>query len=164
MANMTADVQRPVRLPPGGLEMRKVKLAGYTNYAAGNTAFTVYKGAVVYSDVSDTDGYASPKQSGINAVATDVFLGVAAERKPVTSSNLADGSVEMTVFTNGVWAFPKGALAQTDLGATAMAADDGTIVSATQNNVAIGKIVEVDDTYVWVDISDYSFKVSAETT
>jgi hypothetical protein len=155
---MTANAQRPVRLPAGGLNMEKLKLAGYTNYAGGSTAFEVYKGACMMCDVSDTDGYFAPKQSGINAASGDIFGGIAAERQSVTSADTADGSVELTVFTNGIWGFPKGNCAITDIGAPAYASDDGTITPTSTNAIAIGTIVDVDATYVWVDISDYFMK------
>lgn len=164
MADLTANKQRPVRIPPGGLEMRKVKLAGYTNFGNGNTAHTVYKGAVVVCDVSDTDGYARAASAAVNAVATDIFLGIAAERQDVTSGDLADGAVECTVYVNGVWGFPLNGLAVTDLGATVFATDSDLPQMASANKIAIGKLVDVDATYAWVDIHDYTFKVSAETT
>lgn len=163
MANLTANKQLPVRLPPGGLEMRKVQLAGYTNFGAGNTAFTVYKGAIVMCDVSDTDGYARDMDSGVTVTTSDLFLGVAAERQDVTINDTADGSKVMTVYTNGVWGFPVGGLAITDLGATIFADDDNVVTSTATGNLAIGKLVDVDASYAWVDISDYTFKASAET-
>jgi len=164
MADLTANKQRPVRLPPGGLEMRKVKLAGYTNYGGGNTAHTVFKGAPVVCDVSDTDGYASSVTAALVVAAADLFLGVAAERQDVTATDLADGSKELTVFSNGVWGFPVGALAITDLGATIFATDSDLVQTGSEDKLAIGKLVDVDATYAWVDISDYTFKPSAETT
>lgn len=164
MANLAANKQMPVRLPPGGLEMRRVKLAGYTNFGGGNTAFTVYKGAFVLSDVSDTDGYARDDDSGLAVAATDVFLGIAAERQDVTAIDTADGAKEMTVFVNGVWGLPLNGLAITDLGATVFATDDNLPQTASAGKVAVGKLVDVDAAYAWVDISDYTFKVSAETT
>jgi hypothetical protein len=164
MADLTANKQRPVRLPPGGLEMRKVKLAGYTNFGGGNTVHTVYKGAPVICDVSDTDGYARATAAALVVVPTDVFLGVAAERQDVTATDTADGSKECTVYVNGVWGFPVGALAITDLGATVFATDSDLVQAASLQKIAIGKLVDVDTVYAWVDISDYTFKPSAETT
>jgi len=159
---MTSDVQRPVRVPAGGLTTRKLKLAGYTNAGSGNTAFTVYKGAIVGCDVSDTDGYFRNWDSGITTANSDIFGGIAAEQQSVTSADTADGSVEITVYVNGVWGFPKGNIAITDMGAVAYAADDGTISTAT-SGLAMGLIVDVDDTYAWVDIADFAGKVSSTT-
>lgn len=164
MADLTASKQRPVRLPPGGLEMRRVKLAGYTNYGAGNVAHTVFKGAPVVSDVSDTDGYASSITAALVVLAADLFFGIAAEKQAVTSADAADGSKELTVYTNGVWGFPLNGLAITDLGATIFATDSDLPQAASLQKVAIGKLVDVDATYAWIDISDYTFKPTAETT
>jgi hypothetical protein len=164
MANLTANRQMPVRIPTGGLETRKVHLAGYTNFGSGSTAFTVFKGAVVMSDVSDTDGYARDMDSGITVTTSDIFLGIAAERVDVTSSDTADGSKDITVYTNGTWGFPLNSLAITDLGAVAYADDDNLATTTATGNLAIGTIVDVDASYLWVDISGFAGRLSATTS
>ena len=155
MTVLSANKQRPVRLPPGGFQFEKLPLAGYTNFGSGSTAHTVYKGSVVVCDVSDTDGYfrACPLSSSVNLASGDVFGGIAVERQDVTSSDTADGSKEVTVIRNGVWGFAKGSLAQTDVGAPIYASDDDTVTTTGSNNLWIGTLVGVDDTYAWVDIS-----------
>jgi hypothetical protein len=156
MAVMTQDAQRPYKMnASGGLTQRVLPLAGYTNFGGGSTAHTVYKGAVVVCDVSDTDGYfrAMPLSSSVNIASGDVFGGIAVERQTVTASNTADGSKKVTVAVDGVWGFPKGSLAVTDIG-PAYASDDQTVTSTSTNNLRIGNIVAVDD-YAWVDITGY---------
>lgn len=155
MAVMTASVTRPVRSPVGGVETAALPLAGYTNFGSGNTAHTVYKGSIVVCDVSDTDGYfrACPLGSSVNSAAGDIFGGVAIEKQSVTSSHTSDGSLMVTVARDGVWGFPVGSLAITDVGAAAYASDDQTISTTSSNNYWCGYIVDVDSTYVWVDIS-----------
>ena len=113
MAVLTANKQRPVKIPPGGLETRVLKLAGYTNFADANTAHTVYKGSVVICDQSDTDGYfrAAPATGTTAANAADIIGGVALEKVKVTSSDTSDGSKEVTVAVNGVWGFPVNSIA-----------------------------------------------------
>lgn len=158
MTNLTGDVARPYRVPAGGLTTASVPLAGYTNYAGGSTVFTVYKGAPVMCDVSDTDGYGAPKLSGINAASGDIFMGIALEKVSVTSSDTADGSKVVSVATNGVFGFPKGSIAITDIGAPCYMSDDATAQTSSTNSIAIGTIVGVDGTYAYVDISDYWMK------
>lgn len=155
MAVLTASVQRPVKLPAGGLSTAEVPLAGYTNFGAGSVAHTVYKGSIVVCDVSDTDGYgrAAPLTSSVNAASGDLFLGVAAEQIAVTSSDTADGSKKVLVYKNGVFGFPVGSVAQTDIGAAAYASDDQTITTTSTNNFFVGDIEGVDATYVWVNIA-----------
>ena len=75
------------------------------------------------------------------------------EYQEVTSENLADGLVKVTVAVDGVWGFPKGGLAITDIGAPAYASDDATITTTSTTAVWIGVIIDVDGTYVWVDIA-----------
>lgn len=164
MADLTANKQRPVRVPPGGLEIRRFPMAGYTNYGAGNTAHTIYKGAPVICDVSDTDGYVRSTAAALAVAATDIFLGIAIERQDVLSGDTADGSVEVSVAVNGVWGFPVNGLAVTDLGATVFMTDSDLPQAASAGKIAIGKLVAIDATYAWVDIHDYAGKVSAETT
>lgn len=164
MANMTADVQRRYRVPSGGLNFRQLPLAGYTNFESGSTEFTVYKGGLVFCDVSDTDGYFRPVDSAVAATTTDVFGGVAMEKVAVTSDHTSDGSKTVSVATNGEWAFALGSLAVTDVGAVAYASDDQTITTDANDTLAVGLIVGVDASYVWVDITDFAGKLSATTT
>lgn len=155
MAVLSANKNRPVRLPAGGLTTRTLKLAGYTNFGGGSTAHTVYKGSMVVCDVSDTDGYfrACPLSSSVNSAAGDIFGGVALEKQVVSSADAADGSKEITVAVDGIWGFAVGSLAITDIGAPAYASDDDTITTTSTNNFWCGYIVDVDSTYVWVDVS-----------
>lgn len=164
MANMTSDAFRKYRVPTGGLNTRELPLAGYTNFGGGSTAYTVYKGAVVGNDVSDTDGYFRDWDTGITTTSSDIFGGIALEKVDVTSSNTADGSKKVTVAVNGDWAFAKGSLAQTDVGAVAYASDDQTVTTTATAALAIGVIVEVDSTYAWIDISGFAGRVSATTS
>lgn len=157
MAVLTEAKQRPVRLAHGELTTRVWGMAGYTNYAGGSANNYIYKGGIVACDVSDTDGYVhSPVATGTTAAATgDFFAGIAAETQKVDSSITGDGDKKVTVYTNGVWGFAKGSLAITDVGADAYASDDNTITTTSTDNWLVGKIVDVDDTYVWVDITVY---------
>ena len=78
MAVLTGNKQRPVRLAHGELTTMEIPLAGYTNFGGGSTAHTVFKGSLVMSDVSDTDGYfrAVPLSSSTAMVSGDVFGGM----------------------------------------------------------------------------------------
>lgn len=165
MAVMTSSVTRPVRSPVGGVAHRALPLAGYTNFGGGSTAHSVYKGSVVCCDVSDTDGYfrACPLSSSVNLAAGDIFGGVAVEEQNVTSSNTDDGSVKVTVAINGVWGFAVGSLAITDIGAPAYASDDQTITTTSTNNLWVGTIIDVDSTYVWVDITRAAGQLNSAT-
>lgn len=163
MTNLSHNKQRAVRIPACGLTTRALPLAGYTNYGSGSTSHTVYKGGVLICDVSDTDGYFSRLASGTTVASTDIFGGIAAEKQVVGSSDAADGSKRVTAYVDGTWAFAKGSIAITDIGAVAYATDDDTITTTNTGFLAIGIIVDVDSSYAWVDISDYAGKVSATT-
>jgi len=165
MAVLTANVQRPVRLPPGGVMTDRIGLAGYTNFGGGSATHEVYHGSVMVSDVSDTDGYfrAVPDTSSVNMASGDIFGGISLERQSVTSSDTGDGSVKCLVAREGIWGFAKGSLAITDIGAAAYATDDNTISTTSTNALWIGYIEDVDDTYVWVNIAPAYKRANAAT-
>lgn len=160
MANLTASVTLPHK---GDLRPWSYGMVGYTDYAGGTTAYTIYKGSPVCMDVSDIDGYAQPFLSGITAAGDDVFLGVALEEKAVTSADLAQGSVEIAVARAGVWGFPKASLSVTDIGAPIYADDSQVVTSTSSNNLWIGTLVDVDGTYAWVDISHAAGRANSAT-
>jgi len=164
MAVLTNNKQRPYRIS-GTLPKRQLPLAGYTNFGAGTTEHTVYHGSIVICDVDDTDGYfrAAPLTSGTAAASGDVFGGIALEKVSVTSSDTADGSKEVSVAVAGEWAFAVGSLDATDMGAPAYASDDDTITTSSSNNFWVGTIVDVDATYVWVDISHAAGRTNSAT-
>ena len=158
---ITADKNRPVRLE-GNLIKRKYGLVGYTNLGSGSEAQTLYKGAIIAMDVSDVDGYVQTVPG--TAAVGDIFAGIAAHQQKTDSSLTADGAVEMSVYVNGVWGFAVGSLAVTDIGANAFASDNDTITTTATGNLHVGVIVDVDATYVWVDISQQAGRPSAATT
>jgi hypothetical protein len=165
MAVLSNSKTRPVRLESGELRKRVYGMAGYTNFAGGNAAHTIYKGSVVVIDVSDTDGYcrACPLSSSTALAAGDIFCGIAAYEESVAAADLADGSKEISVYINGTWGFAVGSLAITDIGAPAYASDDDTITTTSTNNMWVGTIVDVDATYVWVDISQAAGQLNSAT-
>lgn len=150
MTALSNNLQRPIRVPPGGLKMAKVSLAGYTNYGGGNEAFTVYKGALMMCDISDTDGYFSPIHG--TPATGDLFGGVALDYAVVDSTVPADGTIEVTVMANGVVGIPKASLAITDLGATIYSPDDGNGITTATAGIPIGTLEDIDDTYAWINI------------
>ncbi len=160
MANMTADVQR---LSKNEGRLHQFGLVGYTNYAGGSAINTIYKGAIVMMDVSDIDGYVQPMLSTITAASGDVFMGIAAEGKATTSADTADNSVKIKLWTKGDFAFAKGALAVTDIGAAIYATDDQSITTTSTNALWIGKLVDVDDTYAWVRIDEATQQPNSAT-
>lgn len=165
MTVLSANIQRPVKLMHGELKTKLVPLAGYTNFGAGSTAHTVYKGSILVIDVSDTDGYARamPDSASVNMAAGDIFAGIAAEKQVVDSSVPGDGDKEVSAYRDGVWGFPKGSIAQTDVGAPAYASDDNTVTTTSTVNLWIGYIEGVDDTYVWVNIEPAFMRANAAT-
>ncbi len=155
MAVLTQNIQYQTLLPGGGLNTVVQPMAGYTNFAGGSTAHTIFKGSICVCDVSDTDGYvrAVPLTGSTNMAGGDIFVGVAAEKQSVTSADTADGSVEVSLYINGIWGFAVGSLGVTDIGAAMYASDDQIITSSSSNTLWVGYLVKVADSKAWVDIS-----------
>lgn len=162
MTALSANKARPYKLLTGDLKYKTWGMAGYTNFGSGSTAHTIYKGSLVYIDVSDTDGYCRAVNDATMA-AGDIFCGVAVEKQAVTSSDTGDGSVEVSVAMNGLWGFAVGSITITDVGAPAYASDDDTITTTSTNNLWVGTIVDVDSTYVWVRIDDAAGRANSAT-
>ena len=152
MAILTANVQRPVKIPAGGLSWQEQLLVGVTTFGAAHTA---YSGSLLVTRAANGPGYfkAIPLASGTNSAAGDVFGGVAMERVDVLATDLADGAKKILAARNGIWAFPVGAVTQANVGAPAYASDDQTITVTSATNYWVGTIVGVDATYVYVDIA-----------
>lgn len=162
MSNMTVDISRRYK-QTDGLALMQYGLVGYTDVGAGSVAYTCYKGAVMCIDVDDIDGYGQPLQSGITVAAGDIFLGINTEQVSVTAADTSQGDKKVVVATRGDWAFPVGSLTVEDIGAPAYASDDGTITTTSSNNLWVGHIINVDDTYVWVRIDRAAGMPSAAT-
>lgn len=160
MTNLSADVMRPYK---GDVEYQQYGLVGYTDYQSGTTAYTVYKGSPVCIDVDDIDGYAQPFLSGITAAGGDVFLGIAEEQVSVTASDTAQGDKKIKVAISGIWGFPAGSITVTDIGAPAYADDSAVVTTTSANNLWIGTIVNVDATYVWVNIAHAAGRANSAT-
>lgn len=160
MAALTASKSRQHK---GAVRDQRYGVVGYTNYQGGSAVHTIYKGSIVMMDVSDVDGYAQKRISSENAVAADVFLGIAQEKVEITSSDTGDGDKNILVAQSGLWAFAKGSLTVTDIGAPAYASDDDTITATSTNNLWVGTIANVDDTYVWVDIAHAAGRTNTAT-
>ena len=165
MAILSANKQRPKRLPAGGLTFRELALTGYTNHAGGSTNNEIFHGSMVVSDVSDADGYfrAVPLTSSTNMASGDIFGGVAIDHALADSTQTADGAVSVSVAVTGVFGFAVGSLAVTDIGAPAYASDDDTIGTSSTNTLWVGTIVAVDSTNVWVDISHAAGRTNTAT-
>ncbi|MGH9158207.1 MAG: hypothetical protein ACRD1K_20755 [Acidimicrobiales bacterium] len=122
----------------------------------------IYIGSILVSDVSVSDGYFRA-QPVATVAAGDIFGGVSLERVSVLTGEAAGARV-VTVAKDGVVGFAVGSLAITDIGAAAYSVDDdGGITVTSTNNQWVGYIVDVDATYVWVDITKAFMMTSTAT-
>jgi len=154
MTVLAANKTRPVKAPPGGCKFRVIPLVGYTHHTA---AHTVYKGSIVVSDASVAAGYYHAAAAATGNVA-DIFGGIAMEKEVVPATALADGVHDVTVAVDGVWKFAnEDTLTIADEGKPAYAQDDDNVnvdPGTGPNSLAwwIGYVINVDASFIWVDI------------
>jgi ligand-binding sensor domain-containing protein len=160
MTDLSANIHRPHK---GHVEDLAYGLVGYTNYQGGSAGYTAYKGAPMIFDVSNVDGYVQPLLTTITPASGDVFLGLAQEKKVIDSTITADNAEKILVARKGIFGFPKGSIAVTDIGAPAYMTDSNTVITSSSNSLWIGTIVGLDDTYVWVDIGDAAGRANTAT-
>lgn len=117
-------------------------------------ARTIYKGQplIVDQDV-DATGNVVQYVDSVVVAATDVFVGIAAEKKTVASGDAENVEIEMYVeptivgFKSAV--FTDGA----DLGKTVYMSDSGTLSTTAADNPQIGKLHAVRDGYAYVQLA-----------
>lgn len=162
MAGISQNTQRNVLLPPGGLYTRKLPMTGYTTYSKNNE---IWHGSICWIDVSVSDGYVTAMQdiTSVAAAAGDIFAGIAQEHQLVDSTVTADGAKQIVVARAGVWAFPVGGCAQTDIGAPAYASSDGVITPTSTNALWVGYIEGVDASFVYVNIEPAFLRTNTPT-
>jgi len=163
MTNLATPLNRAYKEPPGGIKIMPVPLAGYANVGAGNLSHTVYAGAILFYDNSDTAGYARALQSTLTPTTSDSFAGIAKDTVIVGSTDLADGSVQVAAYKDGLHAFPVGSFTRADLTKKAYATDDQTVTATATAGLEIGVFVEIDAQYIWVDIADSCDRKSLTT-
>lgn len=143
MADLTSDA--PIRI------LGEVTTQRYT--LDTSVARTVYKGQPMIVDQSvDATGNVVQFVDAVVVVATDVFVGIAAEGKTVAAGAPETTEIECFVeptivgFKSSV--FTDGA----DLGKTVYMSDSGTLSTTATANPQIGKLVKVQDGYAFVQL------------
>lgn len=147
MTALTGNKQRNSRSIRGEIALQKLKALGATGAGA---AYTVYKGAIVMCDVSEGDGYF--RNCAGTPAAGDIFGGIAVSKTVIEATDTANGCKNIDVAIKGAFPFAKGSLTIANIGAPVYATDDNTIQASSTDALWIGYVVDVDDTYAWVDI------------
>ncbi len=145
MADLTADA--PLRLWG---EARTERF-----HCDSSSAFTIYKGQPLIIDQSVDTLYADPYVDATVVDPTDVFLGIAAEKKTVAASaseTNADSFVEAYVEPTIV-GFKSAVFTNADLGKTVYMSDSGTLSTTAADNPQIGKLHRVEDGYAYVQLA-----------
>ena len=143
MADLTADAD--IRLKGEGKTERFVMDT--------SAAQTIYKGQPVMIDQTTDTIYVVGYVDGIDVAPTDVFMGIAAEKKSVTLA-----ATEVTEIDCYVWpsivGFKSTVFTLTSkLGATIYMSDSGTLSVTAADNVQIGTLFKIDDGYCYVKLS-----------
>ena len=149
MADLTGNAPLRFRFP----DLLKKERFTLDNSAAQ----TVYKGAPVIKDVSEDTLYLRGFLAATTTVtATDVFTGIANEKGVVaTADTETDNEIELITAGEVGFAAAYHSLTEADNGKEATMTDSGTIGvgSEAAGVLAIGKIVRVEDGWVYVELN-----------
>ena len=144
MADLTANA--PLRLMPGaGIVSEKFVLDT-------SVAQEVYRGQPLIIDQSVDTLLASVFVTAVVVAATDIFLGIAAERKTVAAADPETTEVECYTGPTIV-GFKSTVYTEANLGDTVYMSDSGTLSTTAADNPQIGKLRRVQDGYCYVELT-----------
>jgi hypothetical protein len=117
-----------------------------------STAQTIYKGQPVIIDIGTDTLFGTPWVDGITAVATDIFLGIAAEGF-VQASGAVEGAEKIMLYVNGtILGFKSAVFTDADVGDAVRMSDSGTLSGTVADNPQIGVLHRVLDGFAYVQI------------
>ena len=113
----------------------------------------VYKGTPMIIDIGTDTVYVRGFLDGTTVVATDIFIGIALERKEVaTGDTETDNEIELAVEPSVV-GFLSSVYTDADVGDTVYMSDSGTLSATDADNVQIGKLIRVEDGYAYIRLA-----------
>lgn len=143
MADLTADA--PLRFWGENVE---TELWGIDS----STAQTIYKGQPVIIDIGTDTLFGTPYVDGITVVATDIFLGVAAEGF-TQLSGATQGAEKILLYVNGtILGFKSAVFTDADVGDPVYKSDSDVLSGTAADNPPLGKLHRVLDGYAYVQL------------
>jgi hypothetical protein len=118
-----------------------------------SAAQTIYKGQPVMIDQTTDTLYVVGYIDSIDVAPTDVFMGIAAEKKSVLLAGAETTEIECYVGPTIVGFKSTVFTLTSKLGATIYMSDSGTLSVTAADNVQIGTLFKIDDGYCYVKLS-----------
>jgi hypothetical protein len=118
-----------------------------------SAAQTIYKGQPVMIDQTTDTLYMVGYVDGIDVAPTDVFMGIAAEKKSVLLSGAETTEIELYVGPTIVGFKSTVFTLNSKLGSTVYMSDSSTLSVTAADNVQIGTLFKIDDGYCYVKLS-----------
>jgi hypothetical protein len=117
-----------------------------------SAAQEIYKGQPMILDISEDTVYPRGFVDATVVAATDIFIGIAAERKTVaTSDTETDNEIEVYTWPT-IIGFKSAVFTDADVGDTVYMSDSGTLSATAGDNPQIGKLHRVYDGYAYVQL------------
>jgi len=129
---------------------------GYTEvWVLDNSAAqTVYKGQPMIIDQSEDTVYLRGFVDATVVVATDIFVGIAAEGPiAVATTDTEVNNVVKVWVEPTIVGFKSAVFTNADVGDTVYMSDSATLSATAADNPQIGKLTQVLDGYAWVRLS-----------
>ena len=118
-----------------------------------SAAQTIYKGQPVMIDQTTDSLYVVGYVDGIDVAPTDVFMGIAAEKKSVPLAGVETTEIECYVGPSIVGFKSTVFTLNSKLGSTIYMSDSSTLSVTAADNVQIGTLFKIDDGYCYVKLS-----------
>ena len=143
MADLTADA--PLRFWGENVETEKWGIDS-------STAQTIFKGQPVIIDIGTDTLFGTPYVDALTVVATDIFLGIAAEGFS-QASGAVEGAEEIMLYVDGtILGFKSAVFTDADVGDTVYMSDSGVLSATAADNPQLGKLHRVVDGYAYVQL------------
>ena len=122
-------------------------------YMDTSAAQTIYKGQPVMIDQTTDTLYMVGYVDGIDVAPTDVFMGIAAEKKSVLLAGSETTEIELYVGPSIVGFKSTVFTLNSKLGTTVYMSDSSTLSITAADNVQIGTLFKIDDGYCYIKLS-----------
>jgi hypothetical protein len=118
-----------------------------------SAAQTIYKGQPMIIDIGTDTVYLRGFVDATTVVATDIFIGIAAEGATVATTDTETDNVIEIYIEPTIVGFPGSAFNDADVGDTIYMSDSATLSATAADNPVIGTLVRVKDGFQYVRLA-----------
>lgn len=113
----------------------------------------VYKGTPMILDVGTDTVYVRGFLDATTVAATDIFIGIALERKEVATGDTETDNEINIAGLDTIVGFQSTVYTDADVGDTVYMSDSGTLSATAADNPQLGKLIRVEDGYAYVQLT-----------